>query len=61
MGREEGDKPQRPKPKDDVKVFIDPRLRLLVIETVKIINVERQIEVGQMGAGGWSEKVTDEP
>jgi hypothetical protein len=39
MGGEEDDEPQATKPHEDIKVLIDQGLRLLVIETVKIIDV----------------------
>jgi hypothetical protein len=48
-----------PQPQDDIKVFVDPGLRLMVVETVKIINVDGQVRVGQMGTGGRSKKIAD--
>ena len=53
-------KPQRAQPQDDIKVLVDPVLRLPVVETVKIINVGGEIGIGQMCAGGRSKKVTGE-
>src|ERR1039458_1087290 len=60
VGGEKGDEPQRAKPQDDIEVLVDPGLRLLVAEAVKIVEVEGNIRVGQMGASGRSKKVADE-
>jgi len=58
MGGKKEDEPQRAQPQDDIKVLVDPVLWLLVVETVKIINVDGEIGIGQMRAGGWSKIVT---
>src|ERR1019366_1802339 len=60
-GGKKGDEPHHAKPQDDIKVLVDPVLRLLVVETVKIINVDGEVGGGQMGARGRSKKVADEP
>ena len=60
VGGEKSDEPQHAQPQDDIKVLVDPGLRLPVVETVKIINVDGEIGVGQLGASGRSKKVADE-
>jgi hypothetical protein len=40
VGGEKGDEPQHAKPQDDIKVLVDPGLRLLAVETVNLIEVE---------------------
>src|ERR1019366_9215115 len=58
-GGKKGDEPHHAKPQDDIKVLVDPVLRLLVVEAVKIINVDGEVGVGQMDASRRSKKVTD--
>jgi hypothetical protein len=53
---EKGGEPQRAKPQDDIKVLVDPGLRLLVVETINIIEVDGDVGVGQMGASRRSKK-----
>ena len=60
MGGEEGGEPQHAKPEDDIKVLVDPALRLPVVEAVNIINVDGEIGVGQMGARRRSKKAADQ-
>src|ERR1039458_7228122 len=60
VGGEKSGEPQHAKPQDDIKVLVDPVLRLLVVESVNIINVDGEVGVGQMGAGGRSKKIADE-
>jgi hypothetical protein len=43
MGGEKEGEPQHAKPKDDIKVLVDPALRLPVIEAVNIIDVDGEI------------------
>jgi hypothetical protein len=58
-GWEKGDEAHRAKPHDDITVLVDAGLRLLVVETVSIIEVDGDVGVGQMGASGRSEKVAN--
>ena len=60
MGGKKGDEPQRAQPHDDIKVLIDPTLRLLVVEAVKIIDVDWNIRVAQVRSGRGRKKVADE-
>ena len=46
VGGEKGDEPQHAKPQDDIEILIDPVLRLLVVESVNIINVDGDVGVG---------------
>jgi hypothetical protein len=56
MGREKGDEPLRRQPEDHMQVLIHPGLRLLVVEAVEIIDVDRQVGIGRMRAGGRRKK-----
>jgi hypothetical protein len=56
MGREKGDEPLRRQPEDHMQVLIHPSLRLLVVEAVEIIDVDRQVGIGRMRAGGRRKK-----
>ena len=60
MGGEKGDEPQHARPKDDIEILVDPGLGLLVVETVKIIYVDGEVGVGQMGTGRRSKKIANE-
>jgi hypothetical protein len=60
MSGKKGDEPQRGQPQDNVQVLIHPRLRLLVVEAVNIIEIDRKTGVDRMGAGGSGEKVADQ-
>jgi hypothetical protein len=43
VGGEKGDEPQPAKPQDGIKVLVDPVLRLVVVKTVKVIEVEGEL------------------
>jgi hypothetical protein len=60
VGGEKRDEPQYAKPQEDMKVLIDPGLRLLVVDTVNVIESDLEIWIGQMGASGRSKKVAEE-
>ena len=49
--------PQCAQPEQDVQVLIDPMLRLLVVEAIDIIEIDRQIGISRVGAGGRGEPV----
>src|ERR1035441_8129381 len=48
MRGQKGDEPQHAQPEDDIKVLVDPVLRLLVVESVEIINVDGKVGIGRM-------------
>jgi hypothetical protein len=48
---EKSDEPQHAKPQDDIKVLVDPVLRLPVVETIDIIDVDRNVRIHQMRPG----------
>ncbi len=60
MGRPVGQKPERTKPADDVNVLVDPGLRMLIVEAVSIIEIDRNVGIGQMRAGGRREPIANQ-
>lgn len=60
MEGEKGNEPQHAKPQDEMKDLADLGLRLLVVETVRSIEMDWHAAVGQMGAGGRSGKAANE-
>ena len=60
MGWEKGDETQYAKPQQDIEVLVCPGLRPLVVESVNIIDIDGDVGVRQMGAGGRGKKVADE-
>jgi hypothetical protein len=63
---EKSAQPQHAQLQDDIKVLVDPRLRLLVVEAVKIINVdweiprsrERQTKENERRIQLWEREIT---
>ena len=60
MGGKKSREPQHAKPQDDIKILVDPVLRLPVVESVKMIDIDGNVGVGQMGSGGRGKKVTNQ-
>jgi hypothetical protein len=50
MSGEEGEKPS---------VLVDPCLRALVVKAVNIVDVDWDVGIGRMSAGGRGEEVAD--
>jgi hypothetical protein len=57
MSGKKGDQPQDSWPQDDIKNFVNPGLRLSVVKTVQIVNVDGLFRGSQVGSGRRREKI----